>query len=81
MAAVRFIPPGKWTRKAKPKYFAARDKAKADRLEKLWKAKSKRNDAAILSGGQRGSMSTLWRGWCNAAAIGTNRELSGNGST
>ena len=42
MAAVRFIPPGKWTRKAKPKYFAARDKAKADRLERLWKAKSKR---------------------------------------
>lgn len=50
MAAVRFIPPGKWTRKAKPKYFAARDKAKADRLERLWKSKglkykSRKSDA------------------------------------
>jgi len=42
MAAVRFIPPGKWTRKPKAKHFLIRDKAKADRLEKAWKAKSKR---------------------------------------
>jgi len=42
MAAVRFIPPGKWTRKPKAKHFLIRDKAKADRLERLWKAKSKR---------------------------------------
>jgi hypothetical protein len=31
-----------WTRKPKAKHFLIRDKAKADRLERLWKAKSKR---------------------------------------
>ena len=30
-----------WTRKPKAKHFLIRDKAKADRLEKAWKAKSK----------------------------------------
>lgn len=31
-----------WTRKPKAKHFLIRDKAKADRLERLWKAKSKK---------------------------------------
>lgn len=47
MAAVRFIPPGKWTRKPKPRYFAARDKAKADRLERLWKSKNEQQKAHL----------------------------------
>jgi len=38
----RFIPKKAWTRKKPAKHFLIRDKAKADRLERLWKAKSKR---------------------------------------
>lgn len=36
-----WLPAKAWARKPKARHFAIRDKAKADRLEKAWKAKSK----------------------------------------
>jgi len=42
MTAARYIPAKAWKRKGTAKHFLIRDKAKADRLERLWKAKSKR---------------------------------------
>ena len=42
MAAKVWLPAKSWSRKPKAKHFLISDKAKADRLERFWKAKSKR---------------------------------------